>query len=254
MYVNEFKDKIKETNLERYGTECSMNNEEIRSKIIQNNVEKYGVEYYSQTDECKDKVKQTSLDKFGKEYYMQTDEWKDKIIETCNDKYGVDNISQTQDVKNKKSESFYKNGTVKTSNQQRYLWKLLGGELNYSNETPSLDIAFPNEKIYLEFNGSGHDLCVKMGNMTQSQHDNRERARYYYMKKRGWKGIFINSSRDYLPTDEIILDEINKAKEWFSIEGKNHSHYNIDIGILINDEMYGKLRKIKEKDLEVANF
>lgn len=253
MYVDEFKEKIKETNLERYGTECSMNNEEIRSKIIQNNIEIYGVEYYNQTEECKEKVKQTNLDKFGSEWYMQTNEWKNKVVETCNKKYGVDNISQLQDVKIKKAESFYKNATVCTSNQQRYLWSLLGGELNYSNDTPSLDIAFSNEKIYLEFNGSGHDLDVKMGTMTQLQHDNRERARYYYMKKRGWKGIFINSPRDYLPSDEILIKEINKAKEWFKVEGKNHSHYNIDIGMFINDDKYGKLRRIKEKDLKVAN-
>lgn len=253
MYVDEVKEKIKQTNLERYGVECTMNNEEIRNKIIQNNIEKYGVPYYSQTEECKEKVIQTNLDKFGSEWYMQTNEWKNRIIETCNERYGVNNISQISDIKIKKAESFYKNATVCTSNQQRYLWNLLGGELNYSNDTPSLDIAFPNEKIYIEFNGSGHDLCVKIGTMTQLEHDKRERARYYYMKKRGWKGIFINSPRDYIPSDEIILEEINKAKEWFKIEGKNHSHYNIDIGMFINDEKYGKLRKIKEKDLKVAN-
>jgi hypothetical protein len=73
------------------------------------------------------------------------------------------------------------------------------------------------------------------------------------MKNLGWKGIFINSPRDYLPSDDIIIQEINKAKEWFKINEKYHSHYNIDIGILINDEKFGKLRKIKEKDLKVAN-
>ena len=31
----------------------------------------------------------------------------------------------------KKAETFYKNSTVATSNQQRYLFDLLGGELNY---------------------------------------------------------------------------------------------------------------------------
>lgn len=245
MELNEVKDKIKNTNIKKYGVVCTLNTEENKNKIKESFLNKYGVPYYTMTNECKDKVKDTNMKRFGVEYYSKTDEWLESVKKNVKEKYGVENISQLDEIKIKKAETFYKNSTVATSNQQRYLFDLLGGELNYSCSTPSLDIAFPKEKIYIEYNGSGHDLCVKMGNMTREEFENRERARYYYMKKLGWKGIFINSESDYLPSDNIIINEINKAKEWFESNEDGHYHYNINISKFANDEKYGKLRKIK---------
>lgn len=252
MELDFVKDKIKKTNMKRYGVECSLNTEECKNTIRDNNIKKYGVPFYSMTDECKDKVRDTNNKKYGVDYYSKTEIWVNNVKETVLEKYGVDNVSKIEEVKFKKSDTFYKNSTVATSRQQLYLHKLLGGILNYSNNSPSLDIAFPEEKIYIEFNGSGHDLCVKLGNMTQEYFDNRERARYYYMKNKGWKAIIINSKRDYLPNDEIILNEILKAREWFRCDDNGHSHYIINIGAYMNDDKYGKLRKIKEEDLETA--
>lgn len=252
MHLDFVKEKVKETNIKRYGVECTLNTEENRKKIKSGFIKKYNVPYYSMTNECKEKVKATNKEKYGVEYYSMTSEWKKNFKNTSLKRYGVSNISKAKEIKIKKAETFYKNSTIATSRQQLYLHKLLGGELNYSNNTPSLDIAFPDEKIYIEFNGSGHDLCVKLGNMTREEFENRERARYFYLRDRGWKCIIINSSRDYLPSDEIILNEFNKAKDWFKSEKSGHRHYIINIGDLIQDENYGKLRKIKEEDLETA--
>lgn len=252
MHLEFVKEKIKETNLERYGVVCTLNTEENKKRIKEKFINKYGVENYSMTEECKKKVRDTNNKKFGSDYYSQTKEWKESFKNTSIKRYGVENISQSIEIKFKKAETFYKNNTVATSRQQSYLHKLLGGELNYSNNTPSLDIAFPDEKIYIEFNGSGHDLCVKMGNMSQEEFDNRERARYYYLRDRGWKCFIINSRRDYLPSDEVIVNEFHKAKELFNSYEYNKNHYILEIGEFINDERYGKLRRIKEEDLESA--
>jgi hypothetical protein len=130
---------------------------------------------------------------------------------------------------------------------------LLGGKLNYIDNTTGnywLDIAFPNDKIYIEYNGGFHDGVVKTGTISKKDFENKERKRYYFLKDRGWKEIKIISEYDYLPSDEVIINEINKAKEWFKINGKGHCHYNIDIGNKINDVKYGKLRRIKDKDLQ----
>lgn len=249
MELDFVKDKIKETNLEKYGTECSMNNEKIRSKIIDNNISLYGVTHYSMTEECKQRIRDTNREKYGKDYYSQTNDYVNQIKKTTLERYGVDNVSQCEHVKLKKARTFYENQTVATSKQQRYLWHLLGGIINYSNNTPTLDIAFVDEKIYIEYNGSGHDLCVKLKSMSEVDFQNRERARYYYMKKLGWKAIIIESPRDYLPSDDVILGEIASAKEWLSINGDGHSHFIISIGNKINDVVYGKLRVIKDNDL-----
>lgn len=245
MELEEVKNKIKQTNIDRYGVECTLNTEENKERIKEKFLDKYGVPFYSMTEECKNKVKRTNIKKFGANYYSQTEDWVESVKNSVKERYGVENISQLDEIKLKKAETFYKNSSVATSTQQRYLFNLLGGELNYSCNTPSLDIAFPKEKIYIEYNGSGHDLCVKMGNMSQEEFENRERARYYYMKKLGWKGIFINSESDYLPSDSVIMNEINKAREWFKVNEDGHYHYNINIGNIVNDKNYGKLRKIK---------
>ena len=56
-----------------------------------------------------------------------------------------------------------------TSKQQLYIHSLLGGELNYCTGKCFLDIAFLDEKIYLEYDGGGHDLSVKLGNMSKEE-------------------------------------------------------------------------------------
>jgi hypothetical protein len=229
--------------------DCCSNRKCQVKKTAECNLINYGFEYHVNQEDFMKNTQKTNVERYGSPYVMGTDYFKQKTLEVLNNKYGVDNISQLEEVKIKKAETFYKNGSVKTSRQQEYLWRLLGGELNYANNTPSLDIAFPEQKVYIEFNGKGHDLCVKTKQMTQKEFDNRERRRYHYLKNLGWKGIFINSEQDYLPNDEVIINEINKALEWFKSNEKGHWHYNIYIGNKINDITYGKLRKITEKDL-----
>ena len=73
-------------------------------------------------------------------------------------RFGVDNIMDLEEYRLKIAETLSRNNTVNTSKQQIYLHNLLGGELNYANETPVLDIAYPDDKIYLEYNGGGHNL------------------------------------------------------------------------------------------------
>jgi len=60
-------------------------------KIKQTNLKKYGVEYFSQTNEFNDKIKQTSLEKFGSEHYSKTDEYMEKRTNTNLEKFGVEN-------------------------------------------------------------------------------------------------------------------------------------------------------------------
>jgi hypothetical protein len=145
--------------------------------------------------------------------------------------------------KEKRRVNIIKLGLIPCSAPQKYLHELFGGELNYDNKYV-LDIAFPDEKIYIEFDGSGHDLSVRHGNFTQEEFDKREIKRYQTLKYDGWKLFKIVSIRNYLPTDEILKEEFNKALEWFKLDKKGHCHYILNIGLSLNDEKYGKLRKI----------
>lgn len=230
--------------------DCCANRKCQAKKSQECNLINYGVENIIDIPNVLEKIEQTNLEKYGVKCVFESEYIKTKAKQAIMEKYGVENISQLEDIKIKKAETFYRNGSIATSRQQKYLHNLFGGELNYSNNTPSLDIAFPEYKMYIEVNCSGHDIPVKTGRMSQKEFDNKERRRYHLLKNNGWKGIFINSICDYLPSNEVLLNELTKAKEWFNSNEKGHSHYNINIGNKINDINYGKLRRITEKDLK----
>jgi hypothetical protein len=250
--TEEYKERHKETCIEKYGYDNVSRVPEFIDKIKNTQIEKYGM-LYSQTDEYKEKYKNTNLERFGVEHIFQSEEIKEKIRHTNLIKYGFENPQQNIDIKRKGLETLRKNGRVNTSKQQLYLHKLFDGELNYQDKTTGtyiLDIAFPEEKIYVEYNGGGHNMLVKTGEMTEGQFLRREMDRYYYLKRNGWKQVKIDSPKDYLPSDEILINELNNALKWLSINEKYHSHYEINIGNYAQDDKYGHLRFIKDEDLE----
>jgi hypothetical protein len=262
--VEEFKNKARQTSLERYGKEWYVQTdefrqryidicqamygvdnlfqaEEIKSRSAQTCLDKYGVDNYAKTEESKERFKQFCIENYGVENPFQHEYFKEKSRQTCLDKYGVPYAMQNEVIKRTAMETMSRNGNVNTSKQQLYLHNLLGGEINKSEGRYSLDIAFPDEKIYVEYDGGGHNIVVKFGYLTEEEFHRKEMDRYFYLKRRGWKMIKITSPIDYLPSDEILLDEVNKAKEWFTVEGSGHSHYNIDIGRNADDVKFGRL-------------
>ena len=106
----EIRTKIKNTNLEKYGVEYPLQSSEIKVKWKSTNLEKYGCDYSISSDEVREKVKQTNLEKYGCENVFQSDIIKEKIKDTNNEKYYVDNPLQSSDIKEK----------WKTTNLERY--------------------------------------------------------------------------------------------------------------------------------------
>ena len=96
-------DKIKETNLERYGVENTFQSEEKKIKIKETNLKKHGVEYPSQSSKVRDKVKKTNLKNFGFEHVIQSSEIKEKIKQTNLERYGVENYNQNNEVREEQS-------------------------------------------------------------------------------------------------------------------------------------------------------
>jgi len=213
------------------------------AKIIQL---KYGVSNVNKLQWVKDSKMQTYIVNYGVDNPMKNKEIQDKAKQTNNILYGGNSPSHNKEVRAKQIQTLYKNGTQKTSSQQIYLKNLLCGELNYPINKFSLDIAFPEKMIYIEYDGGGHNLGVKLGSLTQLEFNNKEIRRYCVLKSQGWKQIKIISPKDYLPSDNVLIDEYNKALEWFKSEEKYHSHYIINIGIETKNNKYGDLRKLKK--------
>jgi hypothetical protein len=178
---------------------------------------------------------------------------KNKKVQTNLIKYGVEHTLSDNEVWLKTRKTLYKNGNVPSSTQQDYLYKIFGGELNYLVENINVDILLDN-LIIIEYDGSGHDLSVKYCSITQEQFNKKEIRRSYFLKNKGYKIIRIISTKDKLPLDDTLLLMLDYAKEYLST---NHSwiHFDIDNQKIITSQYiinvdYGKLRKIKSKDIE----
>lgn len=137
------KEKRKQTNLTRFGSECALNNEEKRqkcketwakkdthkiiekrestilekygskenfylknfSKIKKTNSERYGSESPLGNSKVREKVRNTCLKKYGSENVFSSEEVKEKIKATCLKKYGVDSIAKVPEVRAKQRKS-----------------------------------------------------------------------------------------------------------------------------------------------------
>lgn len=248
--LKETQDKIKKTMIDKYGVDHNMKNKEIRDKTVNTYIKKYGVDNPMKNREIINKSNESKIKRFGSTNPFTHEEVMDKAKKTNLKKYGTEWHMQNDEVMIKSKTSMYRNGTTPCSRQQQYLYELLGGKLNFPISRASLDIAFPDEKIYIEYDGNGHNLSVKLGNVTEEEFKTKEIKRYLFLKSMGWKQIKIVSPVDYLPSDIVIINEINKAKEWLKGNEKGHWHYIIEIGDKINDKNFGVVRRIIEDDLK----
>lgn len=79
---------------EKYGVDNSAQIPGVIDKIKSTNLERYGSEWYVHTQEYKDKVKETCLEKYGVEHHLQAQEVINKRVTTLMNTYGVDNVSK----------------------------------------------------------------------------------------------------------------------------------------------------------------
>jgi very-short-patch-repair endonuclease len=240
--------KAKESLIEKYNVDNSGKLEESQEKRKNTLIDKYGVDNPMKVDEVKEKLKETMNEKYGVDWFSQTDDFKIKTKETFLKNYGVENPTQNSLIRRKQIISLYKNNTAPTSKQQKFLHKVIGGEINFPFLNYLLDIAFPDEKIYIEYDGGGHDLQVKFGKLSFDEYKQKERKRWYALYRKGWKEIRVISSNDKVPSKIILLEMIKFAKDYL----KNNRHYikfNLDDETVITSQFetsydFGKLKSL----------
>lgn len=93
------KEKVKQTNLEKYGVESHNQRQEVKEKKRKVFQKKYGVDAPAQAQKIKEKIRQTNLENYGTEWVTQSEIFKQKSLQTHRKKYGVDNFSQTEEFK-----------------------------------------------------------------------------------------------------------------------------------------------------------
>ena len=94
------KDKIIQTHIDRYGG-MGMASEKIRDKIENTNVERYGTSNAMQSEEVQSRLEQTCIERYGTKHAISSKQVREKIKKTFLDKYGVEQISTVQEIKDK---------------------------------------------------------------------------------------------------------------------------------------------------------
>lgn len=224
--VKEIQNKKKE-NLEKKLKENPTYYDDIQAKLRATSMERYGVEYKQKTSEFQDKKKKTCKEKYGFEFASQSPIVREKVIQTFKQNYGFDNCSQSPIIKNKVLQTRHKKNNFTCSKTQKKLQEIIGGELNYPCEVFAIDICFPKEKIAIEYNGSGHNLSVKRGYISEKQFLHKEKYREKILFDNDYKIIYFNSKTDILPEPEIIQDVFNYSLNL--IENFNKHRITIDL-------------------------
>lgn len=282
--TSEYKEKYKQTCLDKYGTEYSSQCQEVKDKYAKTCLEKYGVKHPMQSQlvkdktratvqnkygvdsvlqvsEIKNKIFDTNIAKYGYKHPIQSEEIQEKVRETIKRNFGVEYAMQSYEVKEKASQSFYKNSSVRTSKQQLYLCNIYQGILNYPIKYYNVDIYLHDDNIVVEYDGGGHRLGQKFNQFTKDEFDKKEIIRHRVIKESGYKQMRIISTKDKLPSDQVLLQMLNDACNYFS-EYPQHSwiEFNIDTSTLRNAEnqqgipySFGSLRTIKDSGIQDLN-
>lgn len=180
--IKNHRNKIDNTNLNKYGTKCSLNVPEIKEKAIntikekygvdnafkskeiwkkikQNNIEKYGVENPFQDTKIKEKIKQTNLIRYGKKHpnTFGSKEFKQHMLE----KYGTEDPASLPKFREKAYNTKKKNNTFNTSKEEKDILNILSQKFSLVyHEYKSIEYPFPCDfyipelNLYIEYQGT----------------------------------------------------------------------------------------------------
>lgn len=210
--------KREETNLIKYGSKSHLSNPEVIEKRRKTNLNKYGYIHPMQNKEFRDNFFDANIEKLGVRYPAQNKEVMEKRINTTREIYGVDHIFQLDGVIEKGLEALKNLKRDKTSKQQVHIASLLDDvEINHRVGRYLLDIALLEDKIFIEYDGTGHNLSVRMGQLTEEEFLEKEKKRFSSLYEKGWREIRLISNNDMLPEDNYLKDrlksEISKLKD-----------------------------------------
>lgn len=219
-----------------FGVENVMQREDIKEKLFETNMERYGCKIGLQNKEIRDKQKKTNLKRYGTEYAIAAQQTRNKIQQTMQTRYGVENPSQIDEVMDKIQQTRYKNNQQASSKQQRLLCQYYNGELNYPFKRRYIDIALLDEKIAIEYNGGGHNLSVKLGELTEQEFNRNEKFRKKQLFEGDWKLIEFISPQNRVVSEDVAIHILDMCRYLFNMCNKHYIKIYIDDDKVMNSD------------------
>ena len=129
--VEEFKEKRKKTNLERYGVEYSSSNPEIMKRCLDTWKKKYKDGHPGRDSKVKEKKKQTCLEKYGVDHQFKSKDTAEKSKTTNLERYGVEHAMSNSHISRKSEEGMMKKHGVRKALQCKEFAEKISGSNNY---------------------------------------------------------------------------------------------------------------------------
>ena len=104
--VPEFKEKREKTNLERYGFKTPIACKEVQEKSKQTCLERYGCENPMQSEEVQNKAKESNRRLYGVDCALKNEGVRKRIAQTCLKRYGCENAVSSSEVRSKIKKTF----------------------------------------------------------------------------------------------------------------------------------------------------
>jgi len=218
-------DRRKETNLQIYGNEVSMNSEklkevwtekiknrteeekeEIQNKRKVTNLEKYGVEHSLQSKDVRDKGKVTNLEKYGVEHALQSKEIRDKGKKTMIEKFKVEYAMQSDILQEK----------MKETNLEKYGYE-------YTTIVPE----FKEKMKETSLERYGYEYPMQNAEISEKQQKNSHHTKKYTLPS--GTGINIQGYENYamdILLKEFKEDEILNARTDMPVINYIHKKVN----------------------------
>lgn len=199
--------------MEKYGVDNALSIPEVREKIKNTNMDRYGVEYPTQSKTIREKAAETVRKQYGVEYICIADSVREKAKQTVIEKYGVDNVLKNKEIYGKALKtrlSNLENEYTPSSKNQKHIVELYNGILNYQIDSYFVDGLLENN-VFFEYDGSGHDLSMRIRGISKEEFENREFIRSKYLISKGYKEFRIISYDDKIPDDNKLLEIKNSA-------------------------------------------
>jgi hypothetical protein len=213
--VEEFKEKSKQTCLQNHGVEYSMQNKEVREKSKKTCFEKYGCEFISQNIEIMNKIKENNMEKYGFNYTLQVEEFKEKGKQSNLKLYGVENCMQRPEIKEKAKQTNLKlYGSENPFQVKEFKEK--------SKQTSMLHFGVPHPMQNAEI----------MSKNTSSQYKKKTYIlpSQKEIRIQGYEHFALDELLNTYNEDDIITGNENVPVIWYECNDKRHRHY-VDIFI-----------------------
>lgn len=218
------------TFMDRYGVPAYAQTEEYLTKCRATNRARRGVDFPTQSPEVLAKRRATCRERFGGDTPMASPEAVARLRctlaqrtddqradarrrreETNLERYGVRYAYLLPEARQAMHEAL--GGTaVPSSRQQRWLCTLLNGVLNHPVGGFFVDIAFPDERVYIEYDGSGHDLWARRRGWSMEQFAAHQLGREAALAKLGWRVVRVVSRHDLLPSASVARTVLTAAR------------------------------------------